>query len=148
MTGPVPVREGDVPVLSRLHATSFPPAECWSATVIALQLAAPGGFGFLDARGGMILARVIAGESEILTLAVDPSARRLGIGRGLLCRAMDWAREHGAEAMFLEVSVANAAAIGLYQAAGFARAGLRRRYYADGTDAWVMRVSLGEAAGG
>jgi ribosomal-protein-alanine N-acetyltransferase len=47
--------------------------------------------------------------------------------------------------MFLEVSDQNAAAVALYDAAGFARAGLRRGYYASlvpPQDALVMRLAL------
>jgi ribosomal-protein-alanine N-acetyltransferase len=48
----------------------------------------------------------------------------------------------GAAAMFLEVSDRNAAARALYAAAGFAKAGRRKRYYADGADALVLRADL------
>jgi ribosomal-protein-alanine N-acetyltransferase len=44
--------------------------------------------------------------------------------------------------MFLEVSEANGAARALYAAAGFEEAGRRRRYYADGSDALVLRRAL------
>ena len=55
---------------------------------------------------------------------------------------MALAAARGAAAMFLEVSESNLAARALYEAGGFARAGLRRRYYADGTDALVLRRDL------
>ena len=49
--------------------------------------------------------------------------------------------------MFLEVSAENLPAVGLYEGAGFVRAGVRRGYYdlgAAGTaDAIVMRLELG-----
>ena len=45
----------------------------------------------------------------------------------------------GARAAFLEVSIGNKAARALYERAGFAPAGRRPRYYADGTDALVLR---------
>lgn len=129
-------------VLAALHATSFPAEECWSANVIALQLGAPGAFGFADSRGGMILCRVTADEGEVLTLAVDPMRRREGIGADLLNAAMTRAAESGVARMFLEVSVENTTAIGLYRRMGFETVGGRRRYYADGTDALVMRADL------
>lgn len=143
----VPVRPADASLLSQLHRTAFPPAEAWSATVIALQLEAPGGFGLLDPRGGMILGRAIAREAEVLTLAVEPGVRRGGIGRGLLVGAMARGRALDADTMFLEVAVTNDAAIGLYRGVGFEQVGLRRRYYADGTDALIMRVGLSATAG-
>ena len=48
----------------------------------------------------------------------------------------------GATAMFLEVATGNAAALALYTGAGFVEVGRRRRYYADGRDALVLRVNL------
>jgi ribosomal-protein-alanine N-acetyltransferase len=142
MSGPARVGSEHAPALALLHASSFPAAERWSATVISLQLSAPGGFGFADSRGGMILGRAIGEEAEVLTLAVEPGTRRRGLGAGLLRSAMAHAAAAGATAMFLEVAVTNLAAIGLYRGLGFAVVGERRRYYADGTDALVMRRSL------
>lgn len=138
----VAVTAAEAGVLAELHATAFPPAEAWSATVISLQLGVPGAFGLADARGGLILARVIADEAEVLTLAVDPLSRRQGIARGLLSAAMAQAAAGGAGSMVLEVSVANPAARRLYNSAGFREVGRRRGYYADGTDALVMRAEL------
>ena len=103
---------------------------------MAELLAMPGAFGFLDRRGGLVLARAVAGEGEILTLAVAPHRRRAGIGRALLGQAlaavpdMPW---------FLEVAAANTAARALYASAGFAPCGLRREYYPGGGDAVVLR---------
>ena len=87
----------------------------------------------------MILARVAADEAEILTLAVHPERRRHGLGSALLGAAVDRAIASGARSMFLEVAVTNKAARALYAAHGFVEAGLRRRYYSDGTDALILR---------
>jgi ribosomal-protein-alanine N-acetyltransferase len=94
---------------------------------------------------GFILCRSIAGEAEILTIAVDPAARRRGWGAALVEVAAGVAAETGAEALFLEVAVDNAAAIALYQSTRFAKVGLRKGYYPhpDGAkDAVVMRRAL------
>jgi ribosomal-protein-alanine N-acetyltransferase len=40
--------------------------------------------------------------------------------------------------IFLEVSANNSAAIALYEAHAFERSGLRKAYYADGSDAITM----------
>lgn len=129
-------------VLAAIHRAAFPPREAWSREVMALQLGVPNAFGFLSPAGGLILGRVAADEAEILTLAVMPAARRRGLGAALLHAAMARAAHLGAAAVFLEVSVANAAARPLYAAHGFREAGLRRRYYDDGTDALVLRAPL------
>ncbi|OJY65684.1 MAG: ribosomal-protein-alanine acetyltransferase [Rhodospirillales bacterium 70-18] len=136
--------------LAAIHAASFPPRERWGADAMALQLGLPGAFGLIDPAGGMVLARVAADEAEILTLAVAPALRRQGRARALLEAAAARAARAGAAALFLEVSAANAAARALYESCGFARVGLRTRYYSDGADALVMRrpLSPGAAAAG
>ncbi len=103
---------------------------------MAEVLAMPGAFGFLDRRGGLVLARAVAREGEILTLGVAPQLRRAGVGRALLGRAMAAVPDMP---WFLEVAAANAAARALYASAGFAPCGLRRDYYSGGGDAVVLR---------
>jgi ribosomal-protein-alanine N-acetyltransferase len=133
-------------VLAAIHAAAFPGGEAWGVAMLAAQLGQPGVFGLLDEAGGMILVRVAADEAEILTLAVAPEARRAGLGRALLDAACAAARQGGATRLFLEVAATNAAARGLYGAAGFRQIGLRRRYYADGTDALMMSLALTSGA--
>ncbi len=132
----------DAPALPALHAAAFPPAEAWGADAIRLMLEMPGTFALLQPGEGFVMARVAADEAEILTLAVVPEARRRGVGGALLAGALAAAAARGAVAMFLEVSERNAAARALYAAAGFTPAGRRRRYYADGADALVLRRDL------
>jgi [ribosomal protein S18]-alanine N-acetyltransferase len=128
--------------LAALHAAAFPPADRWGADAIALMLDLPGTFAIHQPGQGFALARVAAGEAEILTLAVHPDSRRQGHGAALLAGAMAGAAARGATAMFLEVAERNAAARALYAAAGFAEVGRRRRYYPDGGDALVLKRSL------
>jgi ribosomal protein S18 acetylase RimI-like enzyme len=52
------------------------------------------------------------------------------------------ARGRGCSQVLLEVAGENAAAIALYEAAGFARISVRRSYYGPGLDAAVMRLRL------
>lgn len=139
---PIPARPVHAAWMAAIHAAAFPPPEAWGADALALQLGAPGAFGFLDARGGLVLARAAADEAEILTLAVAPFGRRRGVARGLLRAAMAEAARRGAAAMFLEVSTGNEAARALYAGRGFREAGRRARYYPDGADALVLRACL------
>ena len=136
----------DIDVLAAIHAAAFPPADAWSRDVFDLQLALPNIFGLLDESGGLILVRVAADEAEVLTLAVAPAARRGGLGYILLIQATEMVSRMGARTLFLEVSVANIAARGLYTKAGFTEAGRRPRYYSDGSDALVLRRDLAPAA--
>ncbi|HEV7264097.1 MAG TPA: GNAT family N-acetyltransferase [Falsiroseomonas sp.] len=132
----------DAPALAALHAAAFPAGERWGADAIRLMLEMPGAFGLTVPDEGFVLARVAADEAEILTLAVVPEARRQGVGGALLAGAMAQAAACGAVAMFLEASERNMAARALYAAAGFTGTGRRRRYYADGADALVLRRGL------
>jgi ribosomal-protein-alanine N-acetyltransferase len=134
--------------MAAIHRTAFPRGEAWGTDAIALQLALPGVIGWLDRRGGMILARVAADEVEVLTLAVAPAARRQGLGTRLLDAAMTLATSRGARVAFLEVSIGNGAARTLYARAGFTPTGRRPHYYADGTDALVLRRTLTPASQG
>ncbi|RLJ59446.1 ribosomal-protein-alanine N-acetyltransferase [Litoreibacter meonggei] len=131
--------------LATLHAKCFTTPRPWSASEFAgLQNSTF----VLTASHGFLMGRVIADEAELLTLAVDPTARRQGVGRYLVEAFKSRAGQDGAVTAFLEVAADNAAAISLYQATGFNGAGVRRGYYrrADSTtlDALVMRCELGD----
>ena len=128
--------------MAAIHQAAFPPGEVWSAAVLGLHAGLPGGFGFIDPRGGLVLARTIMDESEILTIGVLPQARRLGLGTRLLRAAMDQALARDARTMFLEVAEPNSAARALYTSLGFTDVGRRKRYSSNGDDALVMRVAL------
>lgn len=94
---------------------------------------------------GFSLQRNVAGESELLLLAVDRSARRRGIGGQLLHHFIDRGRDDGVTKLHLEVRDGNPAII-MYQAFGFAPAGRRTNYYrgSDGRlfDAITMALNL------
>jgi len=128
--------------LAAIHAAAFPPREAWGKDAIGLQIALPGAFCLLDEKGGMLLGRIAADEAEVLTLAVMPELRQQGVAAGLLRAAKAHVGAAGAKALFLEVSAANRPALALYRGAGFVEVGRRRRYYADSSDALVMRVNL------
>ena len=131
--------------LSAIHARAFPEDEFWDAHIIAGQLSQPGVFGLIDARGGMILARLAADEAEVLTVAVVPERRQQGLGARLVSEAAREARRLGAARLFLEVSTRNPAARALYRTLGFEQVGRRRGYYADGSDALTLRLALSDA---
>jgi [ribosomal protein S18]-alanine N-acetyltransferase len=137
--------------MAAAHAEAF--TGSWREDEFEDLLEGEGIYGFLAAGAeplGVILCRVAGGEMEVLTLGVTPGARRRGVARALMAVAIPAARDLGAEAVFLEVAVDNAAAIALYAALGFVRAGLRKSYYDRGpagfTDALVMRLDLNAAA--
>jgi ribosomal-protein-alanine N-acetyltransferase len=94
---------------------------------------------------GFALAWHAADEVHLLDLAVDPDARRRGVGRRLVEAVLGYARETSARLVLLEVRRSNEAAIALYRSAGFSEIGVRRGYYSDnGEDAVEMNVELSE----
>lgn len=132
--------------LAAIHAASYPKDERWDASFFAGQLVLPGHFALLNPDGaGMILARVMSDEAEILSLAVMPERRRDGIGAALLRAAIARCGELGATRLYLEVSTNNTPARALYNAAGFTMVGHRKRYYPDGSDALVLIRVAAEA---
>jgi ribosomal-protein-alanine N-acetyltransferase len=131
--------------LAAIHAETFD--RPWGQAALANLLDAPGVFALTDPKShGFILIRLVADEGEILTLAVIPPARRQGLARRLLEQAVVTAVSRGAASLFLEVSADNAAAIGLYRAAGFGVVGRRADYYARSAgppvDALVLKKPL------
>ncbi|WP_207917147.1 GNAT family N-acetyltransferase [Rhizobium sullae] len=84
---------------------------------------------------GFVLARQVAGEAEILAIAVQAKVAGAGLGWRLMQAAMREAKLRGGESMFLEVDHGNAAALGLYRKLGFEKVGERRGYYKDANGA-------------
>ena len=64
------------------------------------------------------------------------------MGWTLLQALLHEAAARGATEVFLEVAESNAAARALYAKAGAQEVGRRRRYYADGADALILRMAL------
>lgn len=125
--------------LAAIHAASFTTPRPWSiaefttlladpATRTAWMPAPPPASATLPRAFG--LGRLAADEAEILTLAVDPAARRAGLGRRVLSDLMAQLGAGGAARVFLEVAIDNLPARALYAEAGFHEAGRRPRYFA------------------
>jgi [ribosomal protein S18]-alanine N-acetyltransferase len=132
--------------MSALHALCFTTPPPWPEAAFADMLSHPLTFALTEAEG-LLIGRAVAGEAELLTLAVAPQARRRGVGARLVQRFLYQACLRGAEEAFLEVAAPNLPARTLYSRAGFAEAGIRRDYYhqpgAHAIDAVVMRRALG-----
>jgi ribosomal-protein-alanine N-acetyltransferase len=133
-------------LLGALHARAFD--KPWSAAEIAKLMENPAVFALVsrDAQPhGFVMAWAAAGDSELLTVAVVPKARRRGVGAALVTAAGLVASARGAAAMHLEVAEDNIAARALYAKLGYEDAGRRHAYYAgegSAVDAIVMRRKL------
>jgi ribosomal protein S18 acetylase RimI-like enzyme len=80
--------------------------------------------------------------ARLYSLATAADARGSGVGGALLQAAERTARQHGCHVLRLEVRTGNAAAIRLYERAGYTRIGRRAGYYEDGADAWRYQKAL------
>jgi len=91
---------------------------------------------------GYVSFRYVADEGDVVTIAVDTSVQKQGVGTAM----MDWlettAKVRGLKNLFLEVRSDNIPAIAMYLARDFERIDLRRNYYDTGVDAYVMRKRL------
>jgi len=132
----------DAADLARLHAAAF--LEPWDERALAAMLGGVGALALMSEKG-FILLRAIAGEAEILTLAVQEDARRQGLGLALIEAAAKVLCEDVA-ALFLEVSSDNIAALALYAKTGFEPVGRRAGYYRRAVgadmDALILRRTL------
>jgi [ribosomal protein S18]-alanine N-acetyltransferase len=143
-----PVGPEAAAALAPIHASAF--ERPWNADALADVMAGPSTFTLQagEPPAGFIVARALAGEAEILTLAVAVHARRQGLGRLLVEAAAHTAAGAGAASMWLEVAEDNAGAQGLYAAAGFQLVGRRRAYYSrpgGAVDALVLQRRLNSA---
>jgi len=127
-------------------------SDAWSRESMAAELADRHGYYLvafpvgrperIDAYAGL-RAPLREPQADIQTIAVAPSARRQGLGRVLMLRLIDEARERGAREIFLEVRADNPGAQALYESLGFEGIAVRPRYYQpDDVDALVMRLVI------
>ncbi|WP_040508682.1 ribosomal protein S18-alanine N-acetyltransferase [Gluconobacter morbifer] len=127
-------------VLAALHARAFAGGEVWDEASFVSLLSTPYTEAVIaldeDDPVGFVLCRTIADETEILTIAVDPARQGRGTGTLLVKSVLEKSR------VFLEVSECNKKARALYERCGFVKAGLRRAYYRDGSDALVLVSSV------
>ncbi|WP_067799288.1 ribosomal protein S18-alanine N-acetyltransferase [Actinomadura formosensis] len=147
MTGVVlrPMTGADLPAVHRLERLLFP-EDAWSEEMLRGELAdqprtrhyvvAEGPGGEIVGYAGLAAA---GGQADVQTIGVRADHRKNGIGAALLTELLDEAVRRGSEAVFLEVRADNDAARRLYERFGFARVGLRKRYYQpSNVDAIVM----------
>ncbi|MBI1328911.1 MAG: GNAT family N-acetyltransferase [Alphaproteobacteria bacterium] len=145
---------GDEKALAALHGAIF--AQGWSAqsfdaflrdaAILVLSHGAPA--------DGFIVLRMAAGEAEILTLGVLPSARGKGLAKALVRAAAGHAAARNCKDLYLEVGIENKAARALYEGLGFVQVGRRNAYYPrpgqPAEDALVLKCApsdLGNAHG-
>jgi ribosomal-protein-alanine N-acetyltransferase len=150
MGGPCRLRPAvpaDAEAITALEQGIF--SDPWSKGSIRETIGMPGMYAWLavdlkERVRGYVFCREVAGEAELLNIAVDPELRRSGLGRELLSGAITWAEGRGAAEMYLEVRASNAGAIALYERYGFRAVGRRRDYYQHPVEDAVLYRRAGE----
>lgn len=146
-----PATPQDVPVLATLETRLFGP-DAWSEAVVKGEVEGPGRHAVVAVERDEVVGYAVTLGSDDLAdlqrIAVHPDHQRQGIARTLLDEVLAEAAGSGANRVLLEVSASNAPALAFYAALEFVEIDRRRRYYRDGTDAVVMRRSLGRAGCG
>lgn len=142
-----PATVEDVPALARLEQELFG-IDAWSADLLTAEVTGPRRRTVVavDEAGQVVGYAVTLQTDDVLDLqriAVDPAHRRAGVATRLLVEVQALGRDDRAHRMLLEVSAANTAALSFYAARDFVQIDRRARYYRDGTDAVVMRATLG-----
>jgi RimJ/RimL family protein N-acetyltransferase len=92
---------------------------------------------FAETEDGRVVARLSIARDQHpasyhvadLGMMVAAAYRRQGIGRALLEKAVEWAREAGVRKLELHVFPHNEPAIRMYESYGFEREGYRRAHY-------------------
>ncbi|WP_337658492.1 ribosomal protein S18-alanine N-acetyltransferase [Sphingorhabdus sp. Alg231-15] len=130
---------GDLKVIMRIMGSAFSPlyGESWNEHQCRSMLALPGTQLLIasnaDRPCGFTISREVAGEEELLMIAVDPQYQNTGIGLAMMRRLVEDAMKNGVTAIFLEVR-SNNPAQGLYKRLGFQKIGLRPAYYTGDTE--------------
>ncbi len=126
-----------VAALAALESACF--STPWSAAALAEELDNPRAVFrvALDREGtvcGYVGMHHLGDEGYITNVAVSPAARRQGVARALLATLDEYARAQALDRVTLEVRLSNAAAIALYEGAGYVRDGVRPGFYRHPTE--------------
>ncbi len=151
MSAPVirPMEAAHLPAVAALEQACF--SRPWSEAALREELHNPVARFTVALIGGEVAGylglHVPADEGFIDNVAVRADCRRQGVAAALLADAARWAAAQGLARLTLEVRVSNAAAIALYERAGYVRDGVRPRFYDRPTeDAALYSLYLKEGS--
>jgi ribosomal-protein-alanine N-acetyltransferase len=135
-----PARLRDLPALATLQKRAFPPRLAYTLGTLALLWALPWVRVLVARRRREIVGCIIGDRTldggRVINLAVDPAARRQGVGTALL-HAIEQSLSLGD--MTLMVQVENEGARALYRRVGYADEAVMANYYGPGRAGVRMR---------
>jgi [ribosomal protein S18]-alanine N-acetyltransferase len=143
-----PMRRRHVRQIMRIEKQVYP--RPWTPSAFTSELAAPYSARryFVARQGTRVLgyggimyvedARDGASAAHITNIAVDPALHRAKVGSRVMLTLCRVARNHGCKHLSLEVRHTNLAAQALYHRFGFMQEGVRKRYYENTDDAFVL----------
>ena len=136
------MKESDVPMVAVLEQECF--SDAWSEKLLAEMLENSYDEAWVlvhpeDGLIGYLNVRFLAGEGELMRIAVKKEYRGLGYSRKLMEQMVKSAEEKEVQDLTLEVRAGNRPAINLYKSYGFKKEAVRRGYYHNPTeDAFIM----------
>ena len=146
-----PVEQVDFPALYALDQACFAPGIAWSKAELQYFLKYPGNIGVVaEDATRRIAGFAIAGKQlrkgavlgRLITIDVDATQRRRGVGHMLLEDIERQLRAAGATAVLLEVAVDNLTAQSFYTHHGFVSIGRIPGYYLGRIDALAREKPL------
>jgi len=137
----------DFETLWRMDQECFPPGIAYSKQELKSYVRHWGSFTLVaaDANSGRTAGFIVVHggpTGHVITIDVDPEARRSGVGSLLLQAAEDRLRAAGSSAVALETAVDNLTALSFYKRHGYNVIRTWPRYYSNGLDALVMKKAL------
>lgn len=125
--------EKDLPAVMEIDREAF--FDCWSLDTWKRELQNPIAIWILEVVEENVVGYAgiwnVAGEAQVMRVAVKQAMRNRGLGLLLTQELMNKAWDSGAEAVTLEVRESNAAAQKVYGRCGFVSEGVRPDYYED-----------------
>ncbi|MBI4040244.1 MAG: ribosomal protein S18-alanine N-acetyltransferase [Deltaproteobacteria bacterium] len=136
----VPADHCDIHSIVTIERQSFP--DPWSATLFQNIILHSEQKFYVFKKDQEILGYIVfwklREEVHILNLCVAESSRRKGIGGELMNFCFSFYPPQEAIAFLLEVRKENSGAQQFYERNGFQKKLIRKNYYGQGKDAWIM----------
>jgi ribosomal-protein-alanine N-acetyltransferase len=117
----------------------------WIAAIqskASLPLLKPNSTSWVFEKKAFAIWQVAGDECELLSIAVESAERGKGLAKMLMGYCCSELAKLGIKNFFLEARESNIAAISLYKKFGFEKIAERKKYYANGEKAIVMRNVL------